>query len=151
MPVRGLTSYRGFGHHGGNILWPVEWNGTSHLDVGGVAPCCERHDWGVMDNLLRLNLVSYIPLGDKDEGKKKVSIPRPSLGWNLHFKLSLLFTPTAKKGFSGKSNREENDILIVMVNSGITKGFSHPCYSWHHLENASFMKLSGIFTKIPVD
>lgn len=44
MPLRFLTSYRGFGHHGGNILGPVEWNGTSHLDKGGVAPCCERHD-----------------------------------------------------------------------------------------------------------
>lgn len=62
MPVRGLTSYRGFGHHGGNILGPVEWNGTSHLDEGGVAPCCERHDRGVVDNLLRLNLVGYVPL-----------------------------------------------------------------------------------------
>ena len=59
----GLTSYGGLGHHGGDVLGPVEGHGASHLDVGGVASRCEGHDGGVVDYLLRLDLVGHVALG----------------------------------------------------------------------------------------
>lgn len=68
---RSLTSYRGFRHHGGNVLGPIEWDWTSHLNVRGVTSCCERHDWGIMDDLLCLHLISYIPLKTKEITKCK--------------------------------------------------------------------------------
>lgn len=66
-----LTSYGGFWHHGGNVLGPVERYWTSHLDIWGVTSCCERHNWGVMDNLLRLHLIGHVPLETKEKYKEQ--------------------------------------------------------------------------------
>lgn len=68
----GPTSYGGLWHHGGNVLWPVQRDWASHLDVWGVTSCCERRNRGIMDNLLRLHLISHIPLETKEKHRSMV-------------------------------------------------------------------------------
>ena len=59
---RRLTAYRGFGHHGGDVLGPVEGDGAPDLDIGRVASRSERHHRGVMDDLLCFNLIGHVAL-----------------------------------------------------------------------------------------
>ena len=47
---------------GGDILGPVGRNGTSQLQKRGVAAVGMKRASGVVDNLLRLDLVSDVPL-----------------------------------------------------------------------------------------
>lgn len=57
-----LTAYGWFGHHGGDVLRPVQRNRASDLNTGGETARRQRHDRGVVDDLLRLHLVRYITL-----------------------------------------------------------------------------------------
>lgn len=66
----GLTSYGGLGHHGGDVLGPVEGHGASHLDIGGVAARREGHDRGIVDDLLCLHLIGHVALGAEEKQNK---------------------------------------------------------------------------------
>lgn len=58
-----LTADRRLGHHGGDVLGPVEGDRTSHLHIRGVAPRRKRHHRGIVDDLLRLHLIGHVALG----------------------------------------------------------------------------------------
>ena len=70
-----------------------------------------------MDNLLRLNLVSYVPLGDKNEGEKDVNAKTFTEVISIFqtAKKSLLITPIAKIGSEGKAIKMRITILLLFL------------------------------------